>query len=181
MLVLLLGGARSGKSELAVHLASASGAPVTFIATAEPRDREMAERIARHRAVRPPSWETLEEPLDLPGALAAAPARAGVVVDCLTLWVANALEARWSTERIEAEARRAAAAATDRVGLTAIVSNEVGMGVVPRTELGRRFRDLQGRVNAVVADAADRTELVVAGRVMELTSAEGLLEAIRHG
>src|SRR6185503_14956330 len=91
-LVLLLGGARSGKSRLAVRLARQRGGPVVFVATGEPGDDEMAERIARHRAERPPAWTTVEEPVALRDALAAAPDGATVVVDCLSLWVANLIE-----------------------------------------------------------------------------------------
>jgi adenosyl cobinamide kinase/adenosyl cobinamide phosphate guanylyltransferase len=161
-LTFLLGGARSGKSSLAVRLAGKSGAPVVFVATGEARDAEMAERIARHRAERPAGWETVEEPLALAAALAAAPGDSCVVVDCLSLWVANLLE------RGE-EADGAAAVAAARPGATIAVSNEVGLGIVPATPLGRRYRDVLGRVNAIWADAAAETFLVVAGRRLRLT------------
>lgn len=168
-LIVLLGGARSGKSRLAVRMAGADGRPVVFVATAQAReDQELAERIARHRAERPPSWTTVEEPLDLAAVVAAAPATAFLVVDCLTLWTANALEAGWSPESVERAAADGAALAAARPSPTVVVSNEVGMGIVPETMLGRTFRDVLGRVNALYAEAAERACLVVAGRILEL-------------
>ena len=164
-LVLLLGGARSGKSQLAVRLASERGGAVVFLATGEAGDAEMAERIARHRAERPREWQTVEEPLRVGEALAAAPADATVVLDCLSLWVANLLGTRSAAE-IEQEAHEAAAVAAARP--TIAVSNEVGLGVVPATASGRAYRDVLGRVNAVWADAAAEAYFVVAGRVLPL-------------
>jgi adenosyl cobinamide kinase/adenosyl cobinamide phosphate guanylyltransferase len=164
-LIVLLGGARSGKSLLAEQLA---GARATLIATAQARDAEMAERIRRHREERPPAWSTVEEPIDLRGALAAVPPDESVVVDCLSLWTANLLEAGWKDAMVEEEANDAALAAAARPGTTIVVSNEVGLGIVPVTPLGRRYRDVHGRVNASWAKAADRAVLVVAGRMLEL-------------
>jgi adenosyl cobinamide kinase/adenosyl cobinamide phosphate guanylyltransferase len=165
-LTLLIGGARAGKSALALRRAREQGGAVVFVATAEARDAEMAERIARHRAERDPAWATVEAPVDVAGALAAAPAEACVVVDCLTLWVANLLE-REDAE-IERLAAEAAGVAAGRAGATIAVSNEVGMGVVPASALGRRYRDLLGRVNAVWAERAAAAALVVAGRPLWL-------------
>jgi adenosylcobinamide kinase / adenosylcobinamide-phosphate guanylyltransferase len=168
-LTFLLGGARSGKSTLAVRLASEWGGPVVFVATAERRgDPEMDARIEAHVAERPPEWETVEAPLELGRAVAAASAEACVVVDCLTLWVSNALEAGWSDVEAEAAAAELVRVATAREAPTVVVSNEVGLGVVPETRLGRRYRDVLGRVNAAVAAEADRALLVVAGRALEL-------------
>ena len=169
-LVFLLGGARSGKSALAVRLAAESGAPVVFVATTELRgdDEELRARVDAHRAERPPSWATVEEPLELAHALREAPAEACVVVDCLTLWTANALEAGLDDAAVERAAVEAADVAASREALTVVVSNEVGLGVVPATPLGRRFRDVLGRVNAVFAAAAERASFVVAGRELEL-------------
>ena len=174
-LVLLLGGARSGKSQLAVRLASARGLPVTFVATAEARDAEMTDRIAGHRAARPAEWTTVEEPLRLEAALRAAPDEACVIVDCLSLWVANVLE-RSTTQEIALTAAAAADLAAHRAGPTIAVSNEVGLGVVPPTPLGRTYRDLLGSVNAAWAQRAAQTLLVVAGQVQPLQRAESLLE-----
>lgn len=156
-LTLLIGGARSGKSALALKLADGD---VVFIATAEAGDAEMAARIEAHRAERPASWTTIEEPHDLAGALRAAPPDACVIIDCLTLWVANTMD--------EGLAREAARIAAARPGPTIAITNEVGLGIVPANELARTYRDLLGRVNALWADAADRVLLVVAGRTLEL-------------
>lgn len=157
-LVVYVGGARSGKSRLAVERARAEGAPVVFVATGEARDAEMADRIARHRAERPAEWQTVEEPLDLERALRDAPPGATVIVDCLSLWVANGGRGDGAVE---------AAAARD--GLTIAVTNEVGLGIVPDNALARAYRDDLGRVNAAWAAAADEALFVVAGRTLRLT------------
>jgi adenosyl cobinamide kinase/adenosyl cobinamide phosphate guanylyltransferase len=169
-LVLLVGGARSGKSRLAVRLAAETAAPVVFVATGEAGDEEMADRIARHRAERPAGWTTVETPTGLREAIEAAPAGATVVVDCLSFWVANVFEGRPASE-VEDEAREAAALAAGRT--TIAVTNEVGLGVVPATPLGRAYRDALGRVNAIWAEAADEAYLVVAGRVLRLAELGG--------
>ena len=166
-LVLLLGGARSGKSALAVALAQASRLPVSFLATAEARDEEMSERIARHRAGRPAEWTTIEEPLELAGAIDAVGADSCLVLDCLSLWVANMLE-RQGAGAVEQQAEADAAAAARRPGRTIAVTNEVGLGVVPATPLGREYRDVLGRVNATWTAAADDAYFVVAGRALRL-------------
>ena len=165
-LTLLLGGARAGKSALALRRARAHDRPVVFIATAQARDAEMTERIARHRAERDPDWSTVETPADLAGALAAAPAGACVIVDCLTLWVANLLERDDAV--IVPLAAEAAALAAGRASPTIAVSNEVGMGVVPASAVGRRYRDVLGTVNAIWAERATAAALVVAGRALWL-------------
>jgi adenosylcobinamide kinase/adenosylcobinamide-phosphate guanylyltransferase len=167
-LTLLLGGARSGKSALAARLAGRWPGPVTVVATGQAGDAEMAERIRRHRAERPGHWATVEEPLALEAALAGAPEASFVVLDCLTLWVANLLERGLDDGRVLERARAAAAAAADRAAPTVTVSNEVGSGIVPADALARRYRDLLGLVNAVWADAADQTLLLVAGRAVPL-------------
>jgi adenosylcobinamide kinase / adenosylcobinamide-phosphate guanylyltransferase len=164
-LVLLVGGARSGKSTLALERARASGRDVVFVATGEAGDDEMAERIERHRRERPAHWTTVEEPLQLGRALARTPGEATVVVDCLSLWVANVLE----LADVEQEAERVARAAAARPGLTVAVTNEVGLGIVPDNALARRYRDVLGRVNAIWADTADEACFVVAGRTLRLT------------
>lgn len=167
-LTLLLGGARSGKSSLALARARALAVPVVFIATAEALDAEMEQRVARHRAERDPAWRTVEEPLDLERALAEAPAEGCAIVDCLSLWVANLVQQDLDEEEVLRRSRRAVEAAAARPGPTIVVSNEVGMGVVPEHPLGRRYRDALGRVNAAWAAAADEALLVVAGRTLEL-------------
>jgi adenosyl cobinamide kinase/adenosyl cobinamide phosphate guanylyltransferase len=166
-LVVLIGGARSGKSQLAVRLADACQQVVVFVATAEARDEEMAARIEHHRQARPETWVTVEEPLRLGRALERVEPTSCVVIDCLALWVANLLEERAAAE-VEEEAAAAASAAAARAGLTVAVTNEVGLGLVPINALGRAYRDLLGRVNAIWADAAERVLLVVAGRTLPL-------------
>ena len=168
-LTFLLGGARSGKSTLAVELARTWAGPVTFIATGEPRDDEMAERIRAHQSERPAEWRTVEAPLDLRKALDLVADEAAVVLDCLSLWVANLLERGDAAEEIELESRAVSALAAARRSLTVAVSNEVGLGVVPNTELGRRYRDVLGRVNAAWAADAEHAAFVVAGRSLRLS------------
>lgn len=172
-LTVLVGGARSGKSALAVRLASRQKAPVVFVATAEARDEEMAKRIAEHRADRPPEWITIEEPLELGAALRRADAAAFVVVDCLTLWVSNMLEAG---REPEPAAREAASVAAARAGATIVVTNEVGAGIVPAEPATRRFRDALGAVNASWVASADRALLMVAGRAVPLVDPDRALD-----
>ena len=167
-LSLLIGGARAGKSSLAARLAYKTGLPVTFVATAEAGDEEMKQRIARHRAERPAEWITLEEPVALIRAIARAGPDGTVIVDCLTLWVSNLILAGHDDEEVQKRAEEAATLAAGRAGDTLVVTNEVGLGVHPNSELGRRFRDLLGRVNAIWADQAEEVLLVVAGRAMTL-------------
>jgi adenosylcobinamide kinase/adenosylcobinamide-phosphate guanylyltransferase len=169
-LTLLLGGVRSGKSALAVELAAASGRAVVFVATAEAGDEEMARRIARHRTERPGGWRTIETPRDVATAVREAPAEACVVVDCLSVWVANLLDL--GDDEIIAAAGDLASALAARAESIA-VTNEVGMGVHPSTAIGRRYRDIMGAANAAAARAADRALLVVAGRVLPLLPAAG--------
>jgi adenosyl cobinamide kinase/adenosyl cobinamide phosphate guanylyltransferase len=168
-ITLLVGGARSGKSARALRLASDWDGQVVFVATAEDRNSEMAARIARHRLERPASWRTIEAPLELVRAFDSIPAGAFVILDCLTLWVANALEAGWTDEDVERAAAAVATIAAGRERPTVVVTNEVGLGVVPQTALGRAYRDLLGRVNTVFAAEAEHAYLMVAGRTLELT------------
>jgi adenosyl cobinamide kinase/adenosyl cobinamide phosphate guanylyltransferase len=176
-LTVLIGGARSGKSELALRLAAAQSSQVVYLATGQPGDDEMAERIAAHRLERPAGWQTIEEPLRLREAIAGIDTTACVVVDCLTLWAANALEAL-GVAAAESEAAAAAAVAAGRPGLTVVVTNEVGLGIVPGNPLARSYRDLLGRVNAIWAAASDHTYLLVAGRALELRATESLVEGL---
>lgn len=176
-LVLLVGGARSGKSQLALRLAARQAAPVVFVATAEARDGEMAARIEQHRRERPGSWQTCEEPLYIKEALESIAADDCVVLDCLTLWAANALE-QLDAGEVEAQAAAAAQVASSRQGLTIVVTNEVGLGVVPANHVGRAYRDLLGRVNAIWAEAADRVFLLIAGRALEIERADALVERL---
>jgi adenosylcobinamide kinase/adenosylcobinamide-phosphate guanylyltransferase len=162
-ILLVLGGVRAGKSAFAVARAAERGERVAFVATAEAGDPEMAARIARHRAGRPPDWTTVEAPLALGGALADLDGKAdAVVVDCLNLWVANQLgwEPALTDEQLLA---RTADVVARRSFELILVSNEVGGGVHPETALGRRFRDALGAVNQAVAVGADEVVLLVAG------------------
>ncbi len=176
-LLLLIGGARSGKSELALRLAREQKAPVVFLATGEAGDDEMTARIEQHRRERPPSWQTLEEPIRLRETLETVDEQSCVVIDCLTLWAANALE-RLGAADTETHAEAAAATAAARTGLTIAVSNEVGLGLVPDNPLGRSYRDLLGRVNTLWADAAENVYLLVAGRAIPLATTEALSELL---
>ena len=167
--VFVLGGARSGKSDLAIRLGVESGRSVTFIATATPDDQEMSERIARHRLARPEGWKTVEAPVGLAVAIHRAPRSGFVIVDCLTLWVSNLLGEGRSAEEAILLGRDAARAMSTREGV--VVSNEVGLGIVPASELARVFRDVLGVINAAFAGASERSLLMVAGQALELKPA----------
>ena len=159
----ILGGARSGKSRYAVS-SQPDDVRVAFVATAEARDADMGARIARHRAERPAHWTTIEEPYDLVARLDRVSRGVdSVVVDCLTLWVANRQLRGDDDAAIVADARALAALIAATPLNVTIVSNEVGEGVHPPTGDGLRFRDLLGLVNQVVAAACDRVVLMVAG------------------
>ncbi len=168
---LVLGGARSGKSAYAESLVAESlngGAPgnPVYIATATPGDAEMAARIQQHKARRGDRWRTVEEPLDLAGALARDAAPGGVaLVDCLTLWLANVMAAGRDPETETAELVGALATAA---GPVVLVANEVGLGIVPDNPLARAFRDHAGRLNQAVAGVADRVIFVAAGLPLTL-------------
>jgi adenosyl cobinamide kinase/adenosyl cobinamide phosphate guanylyltransferase len=146
---------------------------VTVIVTGEPRDEEMRARIARHQRDRPAGWTVAQAPLDVAGAIAAAPAADFVLLDCLTLWVSNLLEQDVAEEAILEAAHAIAADLTSRHA--AVVTNEVGLGAISLNELGRRFADVLGRVNAAFAEAAERAVLMVAGKALDLSSADVVL------
>jgi adenosylcobinamide kinase/adenosylcobinamide-phosphate guanylyltransferase len=159
----VVGGARSGKSRYAVDRSPAAGR-IAFVATAEALDEDMARRIARHRAERPPHWTTIEVPLELVPCLEKLEGTCDAfVVDCLTLWVANRLLQGDRDDAILEEADALARLIDRRRSGFIVVSNEVGEGVHPETEAGRRFRDLLGGVNQRVAAACDTVVLMVAG------------------
>ncbi len=155
---LILGGARSGKTSLALRRAEAGPGRPVMIATAEALDDEMAERIARHRAERGPDWRTIEAPLALAEALEGLAKDEIAVVDCLTLWLSNLMHAGRDPE---AETLGLIKVLAGREVI--LVSNEVGLGIVPEHPLGRRFRDAAGRMNQALAAAADNALFVVAG------------------
>jgi adenosylcobinamide kinase/adenosylcobinamide-phosphate guanylyltransferase len=164
-LIFLLGGARSGKSAYAEKLATALPAPWTYIATAQACDDEMAERIALHRARRGEGWSTVDAPLELAQALRAVPDGRPVLVDCLTLWFSNHMLAEHDLDALSVELESALSAPR---GPWFVVSNEVGLGIVPDSALGRRFRDAQGRLNQRIAALADRVFFMVAGLPMQV-------------
>ncbi|MCU4181626.1 bifunctional adenosylcobinamide kinase/adenosylcobinamide-phosphate guanylyltransferase [Bosea sp. BH3] len=164
-LTLVLGGARSGKSRHAEALVEALPAPWTYIATAEAYDDEMRQRIAEHRARRPANWQTVDAPLALPEAIRSQPAGRPILVDCLTLWLTNLILA----ERDTAAAAEALLAACERPsGPIVLVSNEVGLGIVPDNALARRFRDEAGRLHQALAARAERVLFMVAGLPMQV-------------
>jgi len=162
--VLILGGARSGKTARALSLAERFASRV-YIATGEALDAEMADRIARHRRERGEAWTTVEAPLDLPAAIAALPGAAAGIVDCLTLWLSNLMGANREIEGATGELLRSISTCPATL---VIVSNEVGLGLVPETPLGRAFRDAQGRLNQAVAAAVTEVEFVAAGLPLRL-------------
>jgi adenosylcobinamide kinase/adenosylcobinamide-phosphate guanylyltransferase len=162
-LTLVLGGARSGKSRYGEELVGRAAPPWTYVATAEAWDTEMAERIAHHRARRDARWQTLDAPLDLGRAIAGLTGPA--LVDCLTLWLSNVMLAG---RDVNAESEALLAALACAPGPLVVVSNEVGLGIVPDTPLGRTFRDAQGRLNQAVATAADRVIFMAAGLPLNL-------------
>jgi len=171
---LILGGARSGKTAHAICVAKSLSAQknsaVTYVATAQPLDDEMRHRISLHRAERPPEWHTLEAPGGLAQAVAALPAERIVVIDCMTLWLSNALlqdfreDAPTATlpiwEHERAQFLQWLSVVANEVLL---ISNEVGAGIVPLSPISRRFQDEQGRLNQALAAVCDRVTLVVAG------------------
>jgi adenosylcobinamide kinase / adenosylcobinamide-phosphate guanylyltransferase len=161
-----LGGARSGKSRLAQARAEATPGELIYVATAEALDAEMTERIARHRAERGPRWRTVEAPRNLADVIRreCGPGRV-VLVDCLTLWLSNVM---LSGQDVAVASREVLAAMAGQGGALLLVSNEVGMGIVPETALGRRFRDEAGRLNQAVAAAADEVLLVAAGLAIQM-------------
>ena len=165
--VLVLGGQRSGKSRYAEALVAASGRRLVYLATATPGDSEMQERIAAHRARRGEGrWHTIEEPLDLAGALwRAARVDTAVLVDCLTLWLTNLMGAE---RDVEQETGRLTATLAKIAGPVVIVSNEVGSGIIPANALARRYADELGTMNQRVAEAVDRVMLVAAGMPLVL-------------
>lgn len=164
--LLVLGGARSGKSRYAQRRAEAFPGRHFFIATAEAYDDEMRERIVRHRADRDARWTTVDAPLDLPEAIMRHDADdAVIVVDCLTLWASNLL---LREADVDAATDRLCAAISGARGRVLLVANEVGLGIVPDNALARRFRDIAGRMNQAVAEAVYEVTLIAAGLPLRL-------------
>lgn len=164
-LVLVLGGARSGKSRFALERAAALGPPWLFVATAEERDAEMAARIARHRDDRSSEWRTIEEPTRLDEVLRDA-ASGVVLIDCLTLWLANIMES--ADPDVGSALDEFITALEQRQAAVVAVSNEVGLGIVPEHPVAREFRDLAGTMNRRIADLATEVHLLVAGQPLRV-------------
>ena len=174
-LIFVLGGARSGKSAFAERLAKHRGERVLYVATAEALDADMERRIASHRRQRPPEWDTLEVPLELPSALPRdLSGYDACLLDCLTLWVSNILLSMENDpsaeQKILSAAHRLMEAYEHSSATWIVVSNEVGLSVVPSTRLGTVYRDALGRVNQALAARADRVYFVVAGLALEMKS-----------
>lgn len=163
--ILITGGARSGKSKRAEMRTRAFPGQPVYVATAEALDGEMEARIAKHRARRGTDWIEREVPLDLVGALVASDGGGARLVDCLTLWLSNLMHAGRDWER---EVNALAAALPRLNSSVVLVTNEVGLGIVPDNALARSFRDAAGIMNQLIADAADEVEFVVAGLPMKL-------------
>ena len=169
MIHLVTGGARAGKSTYVLRLAEAREGPLAFVATAERSDDEMDLRITRHRAERGPRWTTWEAPRAVEAALREADTtHATVVLDCLTVWMANELFASDDDEVVEARILALCACLRGMRAQVYVVTNEVGLGIVPDNALARRYRDLLGRCNQQVAALADAVTFVVAGLPLTL-------------
>lgn len=162
LVVFVTGGARSGKSRWAQKWCETRYEHPLYIATAQALDREMEDRIAEHRRNRPDKWRCVEEPVEIASLLWRPPSCGVILVDCLTLWLSNVL-LREGPAGAEARTADLAAALRSCPLPVVLVSNEVGMGVVPETRLGRQFRDLAGRLNQRVAEAADAVVFLLAG------------------
>ena len=160
---LLFGGARSGKSRYAETLVTAIPPPWIYVATAQAGDEEMRLRIAEHQAARGQGWSTVEAPLDLPRALLSAPGGTPILVDCITLWLSNLM---LGGRDVDASVVALELALKRREASTIVVSNEVGLGIVPDTPLGRDFRDKAGVLNQRLGSLADRVIFMVAGQPM---------------
>jgi adenosylcobinamide kinase/adenosylcobinamide-phosphate guanylyltransferase len=178
-IVFVTGGARSGKSRFAEAQAAAAGQPVVYLATMEAGDDELAARIERHRAWRPPDWQTVELPLDIRDAVSVCPPESTVLLDCLSLWVSNQLFSDGADRRAVAAWERFVGRAVEaadeviraqraRAGVLIAVSNEVGLGIVPGDALSRYYRDALGLVNQAFAHAADEAFLLVSGLPLRL-------------
>lgn len=159
-LIFVLGAAASGKSVFAEQLVMGTGAPRVYIATSQAYDSEMNDKILRHQEQRGPDWRTIECPYELSSALAEIRPEEVALIDCATMWLSNHLLSDGDIEALTAELLQALAACEGRV---VMVSNEVGMGIVPENALARRFRNAQGKLNQELAKAADTVVLVAAG------------------
>jgi len=168
-IIFITGGARSGKSQFALELAQKFPGPRAYLATAQALDREMAVRIRRHKRNRPKDWATLEEPLRLAEILREKGDHFGLIlIDCLTLWISNGLMAHWTEKKFLQEGERLGKTCLDTRCSLIIVSNEVGLGIVPDNPSARRFRDLSGLIHQKVAQQADEVYFMVAGIPLQI-------------
>jgi len=170
-ITLVTGGARSGKSALAESLAARHGGARIYIATAQAWDDEMTQRIGLHRDRRGPAWQTVEEPQDLAGALARTDGQGVRLIDCLTLWLSNLMAAG---DDLAARIRGLCAALDAQQGPVVLVTNELGLGIVPENALARRFRDEHGWMNQAVARVADEVWMAVSGLPLCLKPQRGI-------
>jgi len=162
-IILVLGGARSGKSDFACKLAASISSRVIYIATAQAKDDEMYRRISKHKIKRSKNWRTIEEPLNPASIIQRLPKARVILLDCLTLLVSNLLLADKSHQDIYKQARTLIKTARFKKDILIVVSNEVGMGIVPDNALARDFRDAAGKVNQLVAKATDEVYLMLSG------------------
>lgn len=176
---LVTGGARSGKSRFAELLAGNSGLPVTYIATAQILDKEMADRVEKHRQSRPAEWDLIEEPYNIEKALLDIKDSPGIILlDCVTIWLSNLLLA--DSPEILTQVQKVAQTAVQINHKVIFVTNEVGQGIVPDNPLSREYRDLAGRANQILAEAATAVYYVVAGYPLEIKQqGQQLLNSLR--
>lgn len=172
-ITLILGGARSGKSQFALKLAQKTARPVIFIATATASDKEMRQRIKLHRKNRPSHWKTIEEPRKLSFLVKRISKKTDlIIIDCMTIFISNLLLEGRSDYSIQNEVNSLLSAIRKSGFNSLIVSNEVGMGIVPDNPLARRFRDLAGRINQFIAAASDEAYFIVSGLPLKLKGAD---------
>ena len=164
-IIFITGGARSGKSSFAEKLASALGKDVVFLATAEALDKEMADRIKKHKAKRSSTWKTVEEPININILNKFRNFEGAVILDCITLWLSNMIHkfGKEAEKRILGDIRTLLKTAKTSKFTLIVVSNELGMGIVPENKLAREFRDIAGRCNQLIARMADEVYLMVSG------------------
>jgi adenosylcobinamide kinase/adenosylcobinamide-phosphate guanylyltransferase len=172
-IIFITGGVRSGKSQFAQELALKFPGPKAYLATAQALDKEMAERILRHKNSRPGDWQTLEEPIRVPEAITKNGNRFSLILlDCLTLWISNLMMAQWTEAKILTEADRLLPACREAHSSLIIVGNEVGMGIVPDNPQARIFRDLSGLIHQKIAREADEVYFMVCGIPQKIKGTE---------
>ena len=174
-LTVITGGARSGKSALAQKIGEAWRGQVCFVATATAGDEDMAERIARHRRERPASWTTMESPVEVASDIRGVAEGSLVIIDCVTMWVSNLLLGGFEVEKVKEAAATLSEFLGQRESPSVVVTNEVGLGIVPDNDLARRYRDTLGRVNQLIARQAGVTLFASMGQVTKLKNIEDLL------